>query len=261
MIIDFHAHIYPEKISSKATLAISEFYDGAPMAFSGTASELIESGRKCGVTKYVVHSAATGEKQVSSINNFILSEMNEHSEFIGFGTMHPDFLDFENELKKIKNEGMKGIKLHPDFQKFKADCEQMDNIYEVCSSLGLIVLFHAGDARYDFSGPKRIFRVLEKHPKLKIVAAHFGGYTEWDKSLEILCGKNIFFDTSSTLWKLPYEKADQMIAAHGIEKFLFGSDFPMWSHEEELKRFNRLKLSENDKELILYENAKNLLGL
>ena len=231
------------------------------MAFSGTASELIDSGRKVSVTNYVVHSAATGEKQVSSINNFILSEVNEHSEFIGFGTMHPDFENFEDELKRIKNEGLKGIKLHPDFQKFKADCEEMDGVYEICSSLNLIVLFHAGDARFDFSGPKRILRVHEKHPELKIVAAHFGGYTEWDKSLEILCGKDLYFDTSSTLWKLPYEKADAMIKAHGVERFLFGSDFPMWSHVDELKRFEKLSLSSKEKDMILYQNAKELLGL
>ena len=96
---------------------------------------------------------------------------------------------------------------------------------------------------------------------MKFVAAHFGGYTEWDKSEEFLVGKNVFFDTSSTLFKLPIEKAMQMIEKHGVEKFLFGTDYPMWNHKEELERFSKLPLSEEEKQMILYKNASNLLDL
>ena len=260
MIIDFHAHIYPEKIADKASLAIGEFYN-APMEFNGSSKKLLESGSKIGVEKYVVHSAATTEKQVESINSFILDEVSKHKEFIGFGTIHPNYTNFEAELNRIKSAGLKGIKLHADFQKFQMDTPKMDPIYECCTKLGLIVLAHAGDERYDFTGPKRIAHFLEKHPNLKLVAAHFGGYTEWDKAMEYLVGKKVWFDTSSTLWKLPIEKANEMIRRHGVEKFLFGSDFPMWSHEGELKRFNKLNLTNEEKELIFHTNAETLLEI
>lgn len=260
MIIDFHAHIYPEKIAEKATKAIGDFYN-APMSYNGHAEELLESGKKIGVTKYVVHSTATKPMQVESINNFILKEVSEHSEFIGFGTMHPDYENFESELKRISSEGLRGIKLHPDFQQFQIDCPKMDDIYEVMADLKLPVLVHAGDYRYDFSGPKRISNVLQKHPSLVLIAAHFGGYTEWENSIEYLVGKKVFFDTSSTLWKLPIETAKEMMKKHGIEKFLFGSDFPMWDHEDEMKRFNTLELNSSDRDAVLYKNASDLLGL
>lgn len=260
MIIDFHAHIYPNKIAEKATKSIGDFYN-APMKYNGHPDELILSGSKIGVTNYVVHSTATKPMQVESINNFILEEVENHPEFIGFGTIHPDYNDFETELKRIKNANLYGVKLHPDFQKFQIDCAKMDNIYETLASLNLPVLVHAGDCRYDFSGPKRIRNVLEKHPNLTLIAAHFGGYTEWDHSIEFLVGQKVFFDTSSSLWKLPLEKANQIIKMHGIEKFLFGSDFPMWDHEEEFERFNKLDLSSNEKDLVLYKNAQNLLKL
>lgn len=73
MIIDFHAHIYPEKIAEKATAAVGTFYGDAPMAWHGRAQELIESGSRIGVKKYIVHSVATKAEQVESINNFIIS--------------------------------------------------------------------------------------------------------------------------------------------------------------------------------------------
>lgn len=260
MIIDFHAHIYPEKIAAKASKAIGDFYN-TTMDHVGSSEGLIESGKKIGVTKYVVHSAATTEKQVESINDFIISETQKHSEFIGFGTMHPDYANFEEELKRINKAGLKGIKLHPDFQKFEIDSTKMDGIYEVLAELKMPVLFHAGDARFSYSGPERIARVMEKFPKLLIVAAHFGGYTEWEKATEYLVGKNVYFDTSSTLWKLPVEKANEMMKKHGIEKMLFGSDYPMWDHEGELARFNKLDLSAEERELVMCGNAKNLLGL
>ena len=250
-----------KKISTeKATQAIGDFYNTS-MTYNGSIIELLNSGKKIGVEKYIVHSTATKAEQVESINNFIIGEVQAHPEFIGFGTIHPDYKNFENELDRIYKANLKGIKIHPDFQKFQADCPEMDNIYEKIASLGMPVLFHAGDCRYDFSGPQRIRNVLDKHPTLLVVAAHFGGYTEWDKAIEFLVGKKVWFDTSSTLWKLPIEEANKIIKLHGVEKFLFGSDFPMWDHQDEFARFNKLDLNEEERELVLWKNAKDLLKL
>lgn len=258
MIIDFHAHIYPEKIAVKASTAISDFYEGAPVRYTGTADELLESGSALGEVKYVVHSAATTDAQVESVNNFILRECAAHPEFIGFGTIHPDYANFEQELERIKAAGLKGIKLHPDFQKFPADTEKMDPIYKKIAELKLPVIFHAGDYRFDYSGPKRICNVHKKHPDLIIIAAHFGGYTQWDEAYEYLCGQDVYFDTSSTLWKLPAEKAKAMIKKHGYEKFLFGSDYPMWRLPEEYESLKVLDLTPEQKEAVLYKNALEL---
>lgn len=260
MIIDFHAHIYPNKIAEKASKAIGDFYN-APMAYHGSPEQLLESGSKIGVDIYIVHSAASKPMQVESINNFIIESVAEHPEFVGFGTMHADYDNFADELKRIKEAGLKGIKLHPDFQKFQIDSPKMDAIYDVLTDLEMPVLVHAGDCRYDFSGPKRILNVHKKHPGLKIIAAHFGGYTEWDKSMEYLVGQDVYFDTSSTLWKLPVEKANEMIKKHGYKKFLFGSDYPMWDHEDEFERFNQLDLTAEERDAILYKNAQKLLEL
>lgn len=261
MIIDFHAHIYPEKIALKAATAIGKFYDTA-MAYTGSSRELLESGERIGVTKYVVHSAATGAAQVESINNFIIGEVKQQEKFIGYGTMHPDYKDFENEIQRIKYDGgLRGIKLHPDFQKFQIDADEMDPIYNILAHEKMPVIVHAGDCRFDFSGPARIAHVMDKHPDLVVIAAHFGGYTEWENSFNILCGRDVFFDTSSTLWKLPVEWANKMIEKHGVEKFFFGSDYPMWDHAEELERFNKLALNDREREMVLWENAAKLLGL
>ena len=259
MIIDFHAHIYPSKIAEKASKNIGDFYHTA-MKYNGSPECLLESGRKIGVEYYIVHSTATAAHQVESINNYIVGECEKHPEFVGFGTILPQYEDFENELKRIKKAGLHGIKLHPDFQKYIVDIPEMDPIYDVIASLKMPVLFHAGDYRYDFSHPKRIAHVMEKHPDLVVIAAHFGGYTQWKESEEFLVGKNCYFDTSSSLWKLPVPDAMRIIRNHGVGRILFGSDYPMWDHTDELQRFCQLPLSDEEREMILYKNGLNLLG-
>lgn len=260
MIIDFHAHIYPAKIAEKASDTIGQFYN-IQMKYKGSPESLLESGSRIGVDRYIVHSTATAPHQVESINNYIIGEVESHPEFIGFGTIHPEYENYENELIRIYSAGLVGIKLHPDFQKFPIDLREMDDIYEVIAGLKMPILVHAGDYRYDYSGPKRIAHVLEKHPTLKVVAAHFGGYTQWEDSEKYLVGKNVWFDTSSSLWKLTPDEAMRMIRNHGVEKMLFGVDYPMWDHQEELERFNRLPLTQEEREAILYKNAIDLLGL
>lgn len=259
-IIDFHAHIFPAKIALKASKAIGDFYK-APMLYNGSVAELLASGDAIGVERYIVHSTATKSEQVSSINDFIIGEVSREKRFIGFGTIHPDYPGADGEISRIREAGLAGIKLHPDFQRFEIDDGKMDGIYERLAADGIPVLVHAGDCRYDFSGPRRIARVLDRHPSLRLVAAHFGGYTEWDEALESLAGRELMFDTSSTLWKLPKEAALAIIRKHGTERFLFGSDFPMWDHAGELERFLALGLSERENEAILGKNALGYLGL
>lgn len=258
-IIDFHAHIFPAKVASRATRAIGEFYD-APMAYTGSVDELLSSGGAIGVERYIVHSTATRADQVVSINDFIIGETKGESRFVGFGTMHRDFPGFEAEIDRVAAAGLRGIKLHPDFQKFPVDDPKMGAIYETLASRGIPVLVHAGDSRYDFSGPRRIARVLDRHPTLTVIAAHFGGYTEWEESFDLLAGRDLYMDTSSTLWKIEKERAIAILRKHGTENFLFGSDFPMWDHRTELARFFALGLSDEENRAILGENAARLLG-
>ena len=259
-IIDAHAHVYPEKIAAKAVHAIGAFYDLA-MAGTGTSSGLIASGAEAGVTHFIIHSAATVPEQVRPINESIARECREHPEnFRGFGTLHPDLEDFDAEIDHMLALGLKGIKLHPDFQKFSVDDPKLDRLYDAAAGR-LPILFHAGDRRYAYSNPHRIAKVVERHPDLKVIAAHFGGFSEWQEASRALYGLPVMFDTSSSLFELGPQEAADMIRAAGVEKFMFGSDYPMWDHVGELKRFLALPLSDEERKAIFHDNAMRLLGL
>ena len=256
-IIDAHAHIYPAKIAAKAVAAIGDFY-GLRMECRGTSDDLVASGSAIGVSKYIVHSAATSPAQVRAINDNIIRECRARpGVFHGFGTLHPDLGDIEGEIDYMLANGLLGIKLHPDFQKFAVDDPKAGRMYAAASGR-MPILFHAGDRRFGYSNPSRIAAVADRFPDLAIIAAHFGGYSEWEDAERLLYRRGIYFDTSSSLFALDPARAAEMIRAAGVEKFLFGSDFPMWGHEGEFARFMRLPLSDGERAAILAGNALRL---
>lgn len=256
-IIDAHCHIYPAKIAAKAVNAIGDFY-GIKMSEDGTSDSLIREGSAIGVEKYVVHSTATTVHQVKSINDYIYGEMTAHPEFIGFMTLHNEMEDaaIEEAVDLAISRGMKGVKLHPDFQKFNID--DAENLYRVTAGR-LPVLLHMGDKRYDYSSPARLARMAEKSPEQIFIGAHFGGYSAWDKVECLKDLPNVYFDTSSSLWFLDPAHASDLIHRFGHERYFFGTDFPMWRANEELDRFLALDLTEEEREDILYNNAAKLL--
>ena len=263
MIIDAHAHIYPMKIAEKATEVIGEFYDIKMSLPAGTAERLLYDGKEVGISKFVVHSVATKAKQVESINNFITEECEKHPEFIGFMTLHQDLTEEEiyEEVKTCVGKGIHGIKLHPDFQKFDIDDENCFKIYRVAESFSLPILFHTGDDRYEYSKPFRLAKVAKLFPKNNFIGAHFGGY-RCRNELDCYEGlDNVFFDTSSSLPFIDPEFAVSLIEKFGAEKFFFGTDFPMWTAKDELERFDKLKLSDGERDKIFSENLINLLKI
>ncbi len=262
MIIDAHAHIFPTKIAEKAVAGIGQFYSELTMQMDGTVDTLIANGKKNGIEKFVVQSVATTPAQVESINDFIAQSVREHpDELIGFATLHPDYPDLSGEIERAVNMGLKGIKLHPDFQRFNIDCDRAMELFALIEGK-LTVLIHMGDYRYEFSKPERLARVMDTYPDLTVIGAHFGGWSEWEDAESFLAGrKNLWVDTSSSLYALEPERARALIDSFGTDKVLFGTDYPMWEAAEELERFNRIPLTVEEREMILHKNAEKLLGL
>ena len=261
-IINAHAHIYPEKIALKATSSISDFYHLSMDIHEGTATNLIKDGEKSGVSRYVVHSVATTAHQVRAINEFIKREMDAHSEFIGFITLHQDMTEEEisNEIDWAIANGFKGIKLHPDFQKFYIDEEIAENFYRQASNK-LPILMHVGDDRFEFSRPARLVKMAKKYPDTTFISAHFGGYRCWDDTPLYKGLANVYFDTCSSLAFISTQKAKEIIDLLGADKFFFATDFPMWDTASEIEKFNKIPLSNKEREMIFSGNIKNLLNI
>ena len=260
-IIDCHCHVYPDKIACRAAEAIGRFYS-IDMDMDGRLETLKAEGEKAGITHYVIFSVATKPSQTDSINGFIADTVAASGgTMTGLGTLHPDSPDLKGDVERIISLGLKGVKLHPDIQGFKIDDYRCLKIYELCEGR-LPVLLHTGDRRYDFSNPNRLKPVLEIFKGLTVIGAHFGGWSIWEEATEELYGcDNLLVDCSSSLYALSPEKALALVRRYGASKVLFGIDFPMWRPSDEVERFNRLALTEEERELILHKNAERVFSI
>lgn len=263
MVIDFHTHAFPDALSQKALSVLSKSSGNMLPVTDGTVRGLLAAMDKSGVDKAVVLGIATNPKQQHNVNNFAAAINSER--LIAFGSVHPDAPDAIEELHRLAEMGLRGVKFHPEYQDFFVDEERMLPIYETCDRLGLIVSFHAGlDVGYPepaHNPPERMSRILSAFPKGRVVAAHFGGYARWPEVLEHLAGKNLYIDTSFCYSRVPCPIASEIVRVHGADKILFGSDLPWSDEKNELSLLDALDISEADKEAIRGKNAVRLLGL
>lgn len=260
-IIDIHAHIFPEKIAARAVDSIGSFYQ-LDLSGDGTAASLIQADNRAGISRSLVFSTATVKSQVEPINSFLSSRQSENKKLTAFGTLHPaqSAIEINETLASFEKLELKGIKLHPDFQQIEANS---DFVLELASQAGgrYPILIHAGDWRYDFSGPDRIADLAIKRPDCTIIAAHFGGWSQWQDALAVLSGlDNLYVDTSSTMAFVAPEQIVSLIRGFGSKHVLFGSDFPMWQPYEELIRLTSLPLTMAELADIVCYNACSLLS-
>ena len=283
MLIDFHTHCFPEKIAARAIEKLSFASGGLINYTDGTAGGLKRAMADEGVTSSVVLNIATNAHQMKNVNDFAAS-INDKKALFAFGSVHPDAADAADELSRIREMGLLGVKFHPEYQDFFVDDEKMFPIYEKISELGLITVFHMG-ADYGYGGvchctpaalekARNLFRgehctrmllsadLASEGADAPVVAAHWGGLSMWDEVLAHLAGqKNLFIDTSFGYGQLPRESAIKIVEKHGVENMLFATDSPWHTPSLEKRFIATLGLSEGEKELLYHENAEKLLGI
>lgn len=279
MIIDFHCHTFPEKIAAYALRHMQAMSHNAVFT-DGTAAALKRSMADSGVTHSVVLPVVTNPEKACHINDISIAS-NGLDGLIYFGGIHPNCENYYEELGRISNAGLQGIKLHPLQQGVNIDDIRYLRILERCGELGLIVVLHAG-ADPGFPGeerctPKMIRAALDRVGPVPLVAAHMGSLMYWDSVPEYLLDTNVYIDTSFALGAMAqtedhFYTEDQLqllsdtqfcslVNAFGKERVLFGTDSP-WNRQIYTRRqIESLPLNADTKDHIFYKNACRLLKL
>lgn len=264
MKIDFHTHAFTESIAKRAIEKLEGLAQQKALT-DGTVASLLQRFDEWGVDKGVVLTIATKPSQQTTINNWAASIKSDR--LIPFGSVHFLADDWEAELERIKELGLKGVKLHPDYQGFEIDDERLTPIYKKCASLGLVVLFHAGydcvSPDYIHAIPEASLRVHRRVPEMTMVLAHLGGNYLPDDVLKYLAGEEgeLYFDTSFVADVYDDSVVEKIILKHGTDRILFATDCPWCSGKAEIDMINRLSLTEDDREKIFHKNAERLLHL
>lgn len=265
MIIDFHTHIFPEKIAGK-TIESLETLSGIKASTNGTLEGLLASMERTGVDMSVIMPVATKPSQMESINAYAKEICDMYpGKLISFGGIHPDCEDYKSELNHIKELGLKGIKIHPDYQRVMIDDVRFMNIIEYASELGLVILTHAG---IDIGlpepvhcPPQKMRKVIDKIKPEKMIVAHYGGWKQWQEVYEYLAGENVYLDTAFTFDYIEKEMFLKILQKHGEDKILFATDSP-WSHAtRDIQAVSNMPIADSIKQKIFSENAKKLLQI
>lgn len=260
MIIDAHAHTFPDKIAEKALHRLAVI-SGITPATNGTVSGTISYMKSLNIDKFINLNIATSPSQQITINNTAAENNEKYHAMISTGSVHPDNPDTLNELQRIKDLSIKAIKLHPDYQGFFIDEEKLFPIYQMCSDLDLPIIFHSGWDCYSpqlvHAMPEASAKIAKKFPRLKMVLAHFGGLKLWDDVVEHLVGlQNVYFDTAmAATYMDSTDTAMKIINKHPIENIFLGSDCPWESPDKSVDFIESLPLSDDYKEKILGTNA------
>ena len=282
MIIDIHTHTFPDKIAAATLDKLKHLSHTIPFT-DGTAAGLAASMARAGVDRSVVMPVATSPRQVPHVNDASarMNELGAQTGVLSFGCMHPDFDGWKEELARVRDLGLKGIKLHPQYQDTDFDDPRYLRILDRCGELGLVVLTHAGldigMPGKDNCAPEMVARVLEQVGPVKLVLAHMGSWRQWDRVEALLPGTGVYLDTSFSLGEITplddghYRPGDlplldeaaflRMVRRFGPDRILFGTDSPWDDQGAALARLQALPLDPPEPAAILGGNAKRLLGI
>lgn len=264
-LIDFHVHTFPDKIAEKAVGKLQKISGLTPIT-DGTISDTINKMQQFNIDRSVILNIATAPSQQESINNCAAKINHDYGDKLtAFGSVHFENPDCLAELERIKSLGIKGVKLHPDYQGFMIDDKRLYPIYDKCAELNLPIVFHAG---YDCYSPELVHampcasrKVIDMFPDLVVILAHFGGLMHWDDVEKYLIGQNVYLDTSMCRSFSTPEQFSRMVANHDENKILFGSDCPWENPLSDAMYIASMDLSYAKKQKIFSQNAKLLLGL
>lgn len=270
MLIDFHTHTFPEKIAARTVDILAsnvEKVEGvrAEAYTDATVGGLLKSMDECGVDISVVMPIATNTRQSATINR-VAARTNAMERLFSFGSLHPEQEDWEETLVSVKEAGLPGIKLHPEYQQFYIDSPESVRILKKCGELGLLVTLHAG---YDIGVfppahclPERLRRVLDYECEgSNIIAAHMGGWRAWDDVEKYLVGTPVMLDTAYITKDMDKRQFEDIVRAHGAKKILFASDSPWERPSDTAAYINSLSLTDGERNDIFSANARRLLGL
>lgn len=266
MVIDFHTHSFPDALAERAMSALKATNKEIAPYTDGTALDAKRVLVTAGISRAVVCNIATNARQEANVNSYAISLLQNGDFFTPLGSVHPDSENIESELDRLSAAGIKGVKLHPDYVRIQLSDSRFDKVFSILEERGFFAVIHAGydpvSPEKQHATPEMIRAVVDKHQKLKLIAAHMGGFKRATEVTRHLVGSNVYIDTSlSSLRKDEYEELYRILNEHNPERILFGTDTPWSDPKEELAFINNAPISEKAKELILYKNALGLLAI
>ena len=199
MRIDIHTHISPDRIAAPVLENMTETF-GYPAVGVNTIEGIKSHMRASGVDKSVVLGVVDQVRHVKPANDWLISIQDDM--LVPFGAIHPDMEDMPGEVRRLREAGIKGVKLHPMLNHFFPDDPKMFPLYEELGD-DMVLEIHSGKWSHTgpedtiYSPPDRVMNMIRQFPKMKVVCLHLGGFYMLDEAERELIGKdNVIIDTT-----------------------------------------------------------------
>lgn len=226
-----------------------------------------------------MYAHTTGQNPCEWVADALKNEPN----LVGFGTVDFDKNNLKDQVKKIKDLGLYGIKIHPAAQEVKIDSPQLFEVYEEAEKQGLFISFHTGLHWHRISDYQMLLfdEVAYNFPKLRFSMEHIGGYSFFREALLIMNNNSrceiphvyagwtsIAMETDEMgntrqgAWSLTDDDLCTLVHQAGYKTSIFGLDTPYKGIEQTQQAIDRIKnltITEEAKRGILGENLKRVL--
>ncbi|MBN2077952.1 MAG: amidohydrolase family protein [Spirochaetes bacterium] len=266
-IIDFHVHLFPERMCD----AIWEYFSSEyrwDVIYKMYARECVEYLRERGVEKIVYSNYAHREGIAGELNEWNHRFLEEYPGVYCFAAFHPgDERALDLAGRALEHPRVIGFKLQLLVQRFHPHDERLFPLYEMVMERGKRILFHAGTGPVgnEFVGLKHFTKLLERYPGLPANVAHMGAY-EYRGFMDLLDEyPGLFLDTSFAFFREfqgrgGFDLGGDELERHG-DRILYGSDFPnlILPRESELETLLSYGLSPGCCERLFYRNASRLI--
>jgi predicted TIM-barrel fold metal-dependent hydrolase len=276
-VLAHHAHVFPESVNA-----------------DGTIDRLLALLDECGIDQAVCFAPFGAQIDVArgagagdggSPNAWLARSLRGRDRLYGFGTI--DFRrprDLEAQVREAADLGFRGLKLHPNIQRFDVLSPEALRVYAAAEEHGLFLTFHTGVHHYRLEHYRvtKFDEVAYRFPTLRMSLEHVGGYSFFNEAIAVMFnnipfppvpGKrprvyggltSVFTRDYLPFWYLPRDRFDELVRQVGIELLIFGLDFPYNLEENTklaLRTLEEWVPDDEQRSLILGGNLRRELGL
>jgi len=264
MIIDCHVHL-------------NNYHDQIEVSLDGSLDKLQQAMEESGVnyslvlTSYLVSPKRPSTAQVIKA----IERVPNLGVVAGISYLKYKQRDLRELADFLENGLVKGLKLYPGYEPFYPHDKRLQVVYELAEEFDVPVMIHTGDTysptgKIKYSHPIEVDEVAVDHPNVKLVICHLGNPWLVDCMEVVYKNKNVHADFSGLVLGefteafedyMSEQIAEVILYAGEPSRFLYGSDWPICSMKSYVQFVNQLKLPEEDRRLIMYENARKLFKL
>jgi uncharacterized protein len=282
-IIDSHIHMFTAKVISNVSKKM-QMVGQLKLQTEGAAERVdfvtLEKDMKAGGVEGALMLPTASVGGVKKTNRDCVKMASQYKWLLTAGTLHPDYAHIEEELAYLRQQGVRVIKLCSFSQGFTLDAPPTLEMFDAIQTANqnsktpfAVVLDTLQGADHYFgtmsiynTTPKLLGELVARYPGINFIGAHMGGL---DGSIDDICRHlrprpNFYLDTSNAAHTLTEKEFIRLLELHGPRHILFGTDWPWFTHESEVKHIDgllrRAGFSEKEKSEVFGANLLALVG-